>query len=104
MAFSNKKGFKDTGSVTHSSESLTVQNGSLYVYYVQCEDNATLKQSGETTVSFLVSTPSSFIPETESPLAQSPGVQLAAVMASIDMPKPWPMFMPFEIIKGVLGL
>jgi len=46
--------FVDTNSTTHSYTLNSLSPDALYIYYVRCEDAATLIMSKETTVTFSV--------------------------------------------------
>lgn len=58
MLFQNMTSFVDTGKTTHTYTFANLSNGSLYVYYVKCED-AALNISADTAVSFSVGSNSS---------------------------------------------
>jgi len=96
VEFSRKTAFKNTGAQSHSHEFSSLGNGNLYVYYVQCEDAATLQQSAETTVSFSVSATSAAAPTLSS--------QFAAAAALIGSGELWPAFDPVAAILGAFGL
>lgn len=55
MAFSSMTAFSITGGKLHTKTFTGLGNGNLYVYYVKCEDAATLNVTNDTTVSFSIS-------------------------------------------------
>jgi len=55
MSFTNMTAFQTSGGTTHSYYIPSLASGSLYVYYVKCQDSASNVISPETVVSFTVS-------------------------------------------------
>lgn len=93
--FPRKTGFKNTGTTSHTHEFVNLQNGALYVYFVQCEDTATLKLTPEVTVSISVA-------NRVSTLLGMPS-QLASALTSIASMGPWSLMMPVQRILSAAG-
>ena len=95
MEFGRKTAFKNTGGQSHSHEFSHLGNGNLYVYYVQCEDAATLQLTADTTVSFSVAMVST--------TASSIYAQLAAITSIIADGELWPAFDPIAAVLRAFG-
>lgn len=96
MEFGRKTAFQNTGGTTHTHDFINLSNGSLYIYYVQCEDGATLKITSDVIVSLTVAAHASSLPAMPS--------QLASAIESVSAIKPWSLMNPLQIILRALGL
>ncbi len=82
MLTGSMKGFSNTGGMRHTHIFTNLARGSLYVYYVRCED-ARLNTSADTQVSFSVQATSSRVPGRQ--ISYALQSQTAAAVESISL-------------------